>query len=247
VNTDVRVLLTAGERALRGNNRAEARALFLKAGQTAAGYQLWRVAQRCYRLALELDLVDREPVERILRLPSHNTVHAEWNVYARALDRHAWPSFGCRSARIVAGGPRTWIECPGIGTVMELEMPDDDLIDVEPVPRLVGMPLAMAMMIVRRAMWMAPRYEATCPHSLRVAFDNLPQVWLGELGEWVPVVQRTPAQRAPRESAALELRGQPRSPTSQRSQAARQVAVKHNARDSEFRKHSRQSPQMSVR
>ena len=111
------MLLAAGERALRSDNRADARAVFLKAGQAASSYQFWRVAQRCYRLALELDLVDREPVERILRLPSRNTMHAEWNVYACALDCHAWPSFGCRSARIVTGGQRSRIECPGVGTV----------------------------------------------------------------------------------------------------------------------------------
>jgi hypothetical protein len=184
VNGDVRVLLAAGERALRSGNCADARSVFLEAGQAAAGDQLWRVAQRCYRLALELDLVDREPVKRILRLPSRNTVHADWNEYACALDCYAWPSFGCRSARIVTCDERSWIECPGIGAVMEVTMPEDDLIEVDPVPRLAGMPLAMAMMIVRRAMWIAPRYHTTCPQWLRVGFDNLPEVRLCELGEW---------------------------------------------------------------
>lgn len=224
MNTDVRVLLTAGERVLRSGDRADARALFLQAGQAAAGLQLWRVAQRCYRLALELDLVDREPIARILRLPSRHTVKADWNEYARALDRPTWPSFGCRSARIVTGGPRSWIECPGIGTVMALTMPDDDRIEVQPASRLAGMPPAMAMMIVRRAMWIAPRYDATCPHSLRVTFDDFPEVWLCELGEWGPVVPLAPAPRAARES----------------------VEMKHTG-DSEFRRHSRQSSRMSVR
>jgi hypothetical protein len=182
------VLLATGERALRSGNRADARAVFLEAGQAASGYRLWRIAQRCYRLALELDLVDREPVERILRLPSHNTVHTEWNVYACALDCCAWPSFSCRSARIMTGGQRSWIECPGVGTVMEVAMPDDGLIEVHPDSRLAAMPLAMAMIIVRRAMWIAPRYDTTRPQWLRVAFDNSPQVWLCELGEWRPVV-----------------------------------------------------------
>src|SRR5215468_1488873 len=163
VNIDVRVLVAAGERALRGDNRAESRAAFLEAGQAAASYQLWRSALRCYRLALELDLVDREPVERILKLPARHTSLAEWNVYACALDCFTWRSFGCRSARIVTGGQRSRVECPGIGAVMELTMPDDDLIEAHTDPRLTGMPLAMAMMILRRAMWMVPRDQTAHP------------------------------------------------------------------------------------
>lgn len=189
MNTELRVLLAAGERALRSDHRADARAVFLEAGQAASGHQLWRTAQRCYRLALELDLVDREPVERILQLPSRRTVHTEWNVYACALDCYAWPSFGCRSAQVVTGDQRSWIECPGIGTVLEVTMPDDDVIEAHPDPRLAGMPLAMAMLIVRRAMWSAPPIHTTRPRWLRVGFDNLPQVWLCELGEWQPAAQ----------------------------------------------------------
>lgn len=189
VELDVRGLLAAGERALRSDNRADARAAFLAAGQAACRYQLWRRAQRCYRLVLELDLVDREPIERILRLPSRTISHAEWNVYACTLDCHAWPSFGCRPARIVTGGQRSRVECPGIGAVMELTMPDADLIEAHPDPRLAGMPFAMAMMILRRAMWIAPRDPTNRPQRLRVAFDELPQVWLCELGEWKPVDQ----------------------------------------------------------
>lgn len=187
VDLDMRLLLAAGEQALRSDNRADARAAFLAAGQAASRDQLWRRAQRCYRLALELDLVDREPIERILRLPSRTISHAEWNVYACVLDCHAWPSFGCRPAQIVTGGQRSQVECPGIGAVMELTMPDDDLIEAHPAPRLAGMPFAMAMMILRRAMWIAPRDSTNRPQRLRVAFDELPQVWLCELGEWKPV------------------------------------------------------------
>lgn len=189
VDVDVRVLLAEGERALRSNNRADARAAFLAAGQAASRHQVWRRAQRCYRLALELDLVDREPIERILRLPSRTISHAEWNVYACVLDCHAWPSFGCRPARIVTGGQRSQVECPGIGAVMDLTMPDDDRIEAHPDPRLADMPFAMAMMILRRAMWVAPRDRTNRPQRLRVAFDELPQVWLCELGEWKPVDQ----------------------------------------------------------
>lgn len=192
MNIDVRVLLAAGERALRSDDRAGAREAFLEAGQAASSYQLWRTALRCYRLAFELDVVDREPITRILQLPARSVfarpadtaMYADWQVYAGVLERHTWPSFGCRSAQIVTGGQRSRVECPGIGEVMGLVMPADDLIETRPDPRLAGMPLAMAMVILRRAMWIAPRDHASSPQRLRVAFDGLPPVWLDELGDW---------------------------------------------------------------
>lgn len=194
MNIDVRVLLAAGERALRSDDRADARAAFLDAGQAASSVQLWRSALRCYRLALELDVVDREPIARILQLPARTTMHADWKVYAHVLEHHTWPSFGCRSAQVVTGGQRSRVECPGIGEVMELAMPADDLIEARPDPRLAGMPLAMAMVILRRAMWVAPREHAPDPQRLRVAFADLPQVWLDELGDWEPVTGLAPAR-----------------------------------------------------
>ena len=56
------------------------------------------------------------------------------------------------------------------------------------------MPLAMAMVILRRAMWTAPRDHATSLQRLRVAFGDVPQVWLDELGDWEPVSGLTPAR-----------------------------------------------------
>jgi hypothetical protein len=191
VNADVRILLADAERALRIDDRAAAREAFLEAGQCASSYQLWRGAVRCYRRALELDLVDREPVARIAQMPPRAIRPDDWVDYARALDlhsgRHAWPSFGCRSAQIVTGDLGARVECPGTGVVMELMMTEDDLIETRPDARFAGMPLAMALIIVRRAMWVAPREIVAEPMSLRVAFDGRPQVRLDELGDWEPV------------------------------------------------------------
>jgi hypothetical protein len=187
VNADVRLLLSDAERALRIDQMAAARDAFLDAGNVSASYQLWRSAVRCYRRALELDLTDREPVARIARLPPRVTAVRDWLDYAHALDRRAWPSFGCRSAQIVTGDLGAQVECPGVGVVMELMMTEDDLVETRPEARFAGMPLAMALMIVRRAMWIAPRELASEPMSLRVAFDGRPQVRLDELGDWEPV------------------------------------------------------------
>ena len=187
MNADVRLLVADGERALRGDDVAAAREAFLEAGRCAVGYQLWRSALRCYRGVLELDLVDREPIQRILQMPPRLIALEDWHDYSRALEQRSWPVFGCRAAQIVTGDLGAQVECPGVGVVMELMMTEDDLVETRPEARFAGMPLAMAMVILRRALWFAPRELATDPASIRVAFDGRPQVRLDELGDWEPV------------------------------------------------------------
>ncbi len=46
------------------------------------------------------------------------------------------------------------------------------------------MPRAMGMVILRRAMWLNPRDQASDPLSLRVVFAGRAEVTLDELGDW---------------------------------------------------------------
>ncbi len=189
MNHDIRVLFLDGERAARTGELATARACFLEAGQAAAGLQLWRSAVRCYRHALELDLLDRVVIEGVLGVPLRVISGRGWDRYLAAIDAHPeWPAFGCRAARIVSGDLGAVIECPGAGPVLELIMSERDLVETRPDARFTGMPTAMAMVILRRALWPTPRERATEPMTVRVTFEGRERFRLDELGEWEPII-----------------------------------------------------------
>ncbi len=190
VNVETRILFADGERAARDGEMEAARSSFLEAADRAIEVQLWRGALRCYRHALELDLVDREVVERVLRIPTRVLSGRGWDVYRPVLDAHPeWPRFGCRAARIVSGDLGAVVECPGVGPVLELMMSEGDLVETRPDARFTGMPGAMALIILRRALWPTPR-EIEKLMSIRVAFNGRERVALDESGDWEPTWRR---------------------------------------------------------
>lgn len=189
MNIDVRVLFGDGERAVRAGERAAARAAFVEAAETATEVQLWRSVLRCYRHALELDLMDRDIIERLLTLPARTISGRGWDEYRTALDAHPqWVRFGCRGAQIRIGDLGAVVECPNVGPVLELIMSEQDLVEAHPDARYAGMPSAMAMVILRRALWPAPREHGTIG-SVRVAFAGRQQLRLDEHGDWEPVMR----------------------------------------------------------
>ena len=188
MNIETRILFADAERAARDSEWATARACFLEAAERAMDVQLWRSALRCYRHALELDLCDREVIRRILEIPPRVISGRGWEDYRRALDSHPdWPHFSCRSSQIVIGDLGAVVECPGHGGVLELMMTDRDLVELRPDARFSGMPTAMALVILRRALWPTPRERDELMH-VRVIFEVRDRVRLDEMGDWEPIV-----------------------------------------------------------
>jgi hypothetical protein len=189
VNVDVRLLFTDGERAARSGEHGTARACFLEAGRNAVEVQLWRSAIRCYRSALELDLLDREAVGAVLRMPPRVISGRGWDEYRAAIEQHPdWRRFGCRSAQIMLCDQGAVIECSNVGAVIELLMTDLDLVEAQPDAQYRGMPVAMAMIVLRRALWPNPRERAADPASMRVTFAAQQRVRLDEHGDWDPII-----------------------------------------------------------
>jgi hypothetical protein len=182
-------LFSDGERAARSGHYDTARACFLDAGRSAAEVQLWRASIRCFRHALELDLLDREAVEAVLRMPARVISGRGWDEYKLALDAHPeWPRFSCRTARVVSGDLGAVVECPAVGPVLELLMTASDLVETRPDARFRGMPITLAMIVMRRGLWMNPRERASDPSSIRVVYDGQQRIRLDEHGDWDPIV-----------------------------------------------------------
>jgi len=187
VNHDVRELVGDAERALREGKPADAYALFLDAGDVASKLQLWRSALRCYRRAVELDLFDQRAVGRLARIAPRANAATEWAEYATALaGRPPWPRFECRAAQLVIGDLGAVVTCAPVGTVLEVLMTADDLVEVHPDSRMANMPIAMALIIMRRAMWAAPRDHAPEPMAIKVVYAGRAPMRLDELGDWAP-------------------------------------------------------------
>src|SRR5262249_46321869 len=98
-----------------------------------------------------------------------------------------WPRFGALAAQVVLGDLGGVVTCARVGPVLEMMMAHDGLVDVRPDGRFTAMPLAMAMVILRRAMWPQLRETTAEARSVEVAFSANRRVRLDELGDWIPL------------------------------------------------------------
>jgi hypothetical protein len=190
VNSDVRVLVADAERAAESDDWHAAQAAYVDAGDCATGYGLWRSAIRCYRHALELELTDANVVERAVAISTHlaYATSQDWLAYRTTLRDARFPRFGCRKAEIVVGERGSYLTCPLVGPVLSLAMPASSVIVATPFPRFARVPLAMALIVLRRALFAGSRDEADAPRLARVTFANHASVELDELGDWWPAM-----------------------------------------------------------
>jgi hypothetical protein len=186
VSGDVLVHVADAEIAAGNGDLALASRMFVESGLSAAASESFRLAVRCYRAALEIDLLDRRVIARLLALGVR--AGDGWNAYARTIDCVDWRSFGCRDASVVSGDDGATVHCSGIGPVLGMVMSQSDRVEAYPDRRFVKMPLAMAMIILRRALWpesrMWPVPDDRPPLHVRVKFPAHREARLDELGDW---------------------------------------------------------------
>jgi hypothetical protein len=181
VSVDVLVHVADAEIAAGKGDLALASRMFVESGLSAAASESFRLAVRCYRAALEIDLLDRRVISRLLGLGAR--AGDGWSAYERTLDLLDWRSFSCRGVSVVSGT----VHCSGIGPVLGM-VSQGDRVEAYPDPRFVKMPLAMAMIILRRALWPEARLWPVPgdrpPLHVRVKFPAHREARLDELGDW---------------------------------------------------------------
>jgi hypothetical protein len=184
-NSDIQLHVSDAERAKRSGDPRGAYDGFVDAGRCAEQYGLWKTALRCYRNAVELDLVGPVAVDQLARIAHRAGAGGEWAEYSMALKAGPkWPEVGCRGVQLLVGSSGAVVDCPRVGTVYEVKMGDDDHVTLQPVPRFADAPVAMALLLLRRAMWPAPRENVSTSFEVRVTYRGKQQFKLTEHGDW---------------------------------------------------------------
>jgi len=184
-NSDVQLHVSDAERARRAGDPRAAYDGFVEAGQCAEQYGLWKTALRCYRNAVELDLFAPTAVEHLVRISARAGAGSEWVEYATALATSpTWPHVACRQVQLLIGSAGAVVGAARVGTVLEVVMAEDDLLVVQPEARFAEMPVAMALIILRRAMWPAPRETTEASYDIRVTYRGRYRYRLTEHGDW---------------------------------------------------------------
>lgn len=182
MSTNISRIRVGAERDLQRGEIDRAFRRFLAAGDAARRDARWLLAARCYRDALELDLGSRVAVRRLIAIGRHTRDRSAWIDYAHALERDPYSSgFSCRGAQLLVHNLGAVVQCVEVGPVLDLLMTSDSSFDCLPDGRFRDMPVAMSMLVLRRALW--PDGRSKRGARVRVTYRGH-VVWLNPRGEW---------------------------------------------------------------
>lgn len=184
MNCEVLGHLTAAERAASTGAWRDAFSRYVAAADLCADLQLHRGALRWYRHALELELRAKVPLERMIATCRRARVTSTpWQRYLEALPVLAdvAPVINARQAQLVAGDDGATLRYPAVPTPLaRVRMIGDAEIVV--ARTIAAIPDPLLLIILRRALWPAPRDIESSP-PVTVMIDGA-SYQLRENGDW---------------------------------------------------------------
>jgi hypothetical protein len=189
VNREVLELVADAERAATAGDWAACLAAYRDAGDRCGAVTLWRGAQRCYRRALEIDLLDAGVVNRLVDAAARTGDVVTWHRYRAALPEVAavWRAANARLIQVVADDDGAAILHPTAPAALARFTLGDNLeVALRPTTAFRAMPDAMVLIMARRMLWPRARERPPDPppHVVIRLVDAGRSFALYETGDW---------------------------------------------------------------
>jgi len=189
MNREVLEHIADAERAAHAGRWDAAFRGYVEAGDRCAELQLRRGAQRCFRRALEVDLLSTAALERLITVGRRlHASTAAWDRYLDAVPALAplWTSANARLAQLVVDDDGAAVRHPAAdGAIARVQMGEDRDVTVTRTARFAEIPDPMLLILLRRTLWLAPREQPEPLVPLRVALpDTATSYRLYENGDW---------------------------------------------------------------